>query len=255
MRLDQALVEKKRFESRHQAQIEIKNSRVLVNKRPIKKTSHQVSDTDEITILDLFNPYVSKGGLKLQKALDTFNISFEGKTILDIGASTGGFTEVALKAKAKHVYAIEKGHGQFHLKLQNHPKITLLELTDFLTIDHFERFKAIDYYTIDVSFISSLEIIKHCLKNVYAPMIVLIKPQFEQTSKKGLIIHESHHQKILKNYQNTLNALGLYLNALTYSPIKGGKGNIEFLAYVTKEKSSIDVNHCIKEAHIFLKEA
>lgn len=255
MRLDQALVLNGSFESRHQAQIEIKAGRVLVNNTVILKPSFQVESSDIITCLDPFNPYVSKGGLKLKKALDTFKIDFKNATIMDIGASTGGFTEVAIREGASHVYAIEKGHAQFHHSLINHGKITLLESTDFLLMNDFTPFKPIDYYVIDVSFISSLLIIEHIMRHQYAPMIVLIKPQFEHVSKKGLITHAKDHQKILKHYQMVLNDQALYMKDLTVSPIKGGKGNIEFLAYITKEKSTIDVNNKVNEAHIHFKEA
>jgi 23S rRNA (cytidine1920-2'-O)/16S rRNA (cytidine1409-2'-O)-methyltransferase len=121
MRLDQWLTINQKFESRHQAQIEIKQGRVLVNQVTILKPSYQVEDKDTITLLESFNPYVSKGGLKLKKALDTFHVDFKDLVICDIGASTGGFTEVALSHKAHHVYAIEKGVAQMHQSLINHP--------------------------------------------------------------------------------------------------------------------------------------
>ena len=254
MRLDLFLVEKNYFKSRHQAQIEIKNNRIKVNKDIITKPSFQVSESDDITVLTPYNPYVSMGGLKLEKALTAFGIDCKDTVVCDVGASTGGFTDCVLKRGAKHVKTVDVDHHQIDATLAAHPQTTITEGLNFLDTDD-GFFKAIDFIVMDVSFTSSLPLIFHAYKHTHVPLIALIKPQFEtmDTPSSGVIKNKKQHLKILKNYQNTLNQHNIYIQALTYSPIKGKRGNIEFLCLISKKKNMVDLDSIVDEAHKALK--
>ncbi|MFW6319580.1 MAG: TlyA family RNA methyltransferase [Bacillota bacterium] len=253
MRLDQALVKRGFFESRHQAQTEIKHARVKVNGTIILKPSHPISETDTITLLEAYNPYVSQGGLKLEKALTTFNISFIGKHILDIGASTGGFTDCALKHGASHVTTIDVGTSQLHQSLIMSPQTTVFEQTNFLDVSD-TLISAHDFLIMDVSFTSSIPLVIHAYNAYQGEMIVLLKPQFEiyKPALKGVIRDKKTHTDIINTYQNTLNTHNLYIKDITYSPIKGQKGNIEFLLLISPKTHYINAKDITDAAHTAL---
>ena len=254
-RLDNYLVIHNLVTSRSKGQYEIEKGNVLVNGKVITKSSYKVSSEDEITIKDVFD-YVSKGALKLLKAKESFNIDFNNKVMLDIGSSTGGFSEVALRNNISKVIAIDVGKNQFDNKLKIDSRVELHEETD---IRDYNVMDIIDIVTIDVSFISVTKFIDK-LKDINPNEIVLlIKPQFECGKEiadkyKGVPLNKEVHYNVINNTIKSFNEIGFNIQKLTYSPIKGGSGNIEYLGYFIKDKSNnIDINNVIDEAFNTLK--
>ena len=237
-RLDTILVKKGLIESRTRAKNEIENGNVLVNGVVETKSSKKVSEEDIIEINNQFD-YVSRGALKLHKALDTFNISLNDKIMLDIGSSTGGFCDVALRNNIKKIIAVDVGKNQFHEKLRNNPKIELHEETD---IRKFEIKENIDIVTIDISFISVTKIINKLSEiDSLKEIVLLIKPQFECGKEiadkyKGIPINKEVHFEAINNIINEFSKINFNIQNLTYSPIKGGSGNIEYLSYFNKDE-------------------
>lgn len=233
MRLDKFLVENQYFTARHQAQNAIKDGHISVDGNVILKPAFSVEHTMTIKVLNSVNPYVSRGGLKLEKALKTFDIKLKGLNIIDIGASFGGFSDCVLQAGANHVLAVDVGVNQMHPKLKAHPKLTLKEQTNFLSMQK-AVLQSVDFAVMDVSFTSSVPLIEHLKSLKDIPLIVLIKPQFEGRfkHKKGIIKHKNEHLKILKNYLRRLQDKNIAITQLMPSPIKGQMGNIEFLALI-----------------------
>lgn len=250
MRLDVYLTEQGYFKTRSRAQNEIKEGHVLVNSKK-EKASYQVEENDLITLTNVI-PYVSRGGLKLEKAIKCFNLDFKDKTVLDIGASTGGFTDCALKSGAKKVYAVDVGSDQLDESLKKDLRVISLENTNILDTDIKDN---IDYLVMDVSFVSILHLVDAIKKylNDTNKLICLIKPEFEskELNKKGVIKDKQAHIQILNNVYRALAENGLFINELDYSPIKGGSGNIEFISVIeTKYKSNIDINKVVNNAHL-----
>lgn len=234
MRLDIYLVENNISETRSRAKQLIEREYVRVNGVIITKAGFDVKETDNVKIVGEFNPFVSKGGLKLQKALDEFKLSFNGTTIIDIGTSTGGFTDCALKAGAKKVYAIDVGHGQLHKSLIDDNRIILYEDLDFRNLDENLVLDA-KVAVADVSFISLKLLLSKlkCLNVDY--LIFLIKPQFEcgisvAKKSKGVIKNKNVHISVLNDVLSSFNSYGFICTNLTFSPITGGDGNIEYIA-------------------------
>ncbi len=242
MRLDKHLVDNHDFEARHQAQNAIKDGHVTVDGTVVLKPAFNVTPTMEIKVLTSVNPYVSRGGLKLKKALEAFNVEFQGLNVIDIGASYGGFSDCALQAGANHVFAIDVGDNQMHPKLKEHPNITLREKTNFLSLQKADL-KAVDYAIMDVSFTSSVPLIVHLKSLKDIPLIVLVKPQFEShlNRKKNIIKHPADHLKILKHYLRRLQDKNIFIHRLIPSPIKGQGGNLEFLAWI-KNSQGLDIS-------------
>lgn len=249
-RLDNTLVKRNLISSRTRAIYEIKNGNVLVNDKVIVKPSKIVKDEDNIIIKNKLN-YVSKGALKLVKAIDKFNIILKNKVLLDIGSSTGGFTDVALRNDIKKVIAVDVGKDQFNEKLKEDKRVELYEQTD---IRSFTPKDKVDIVTIDISFISVLKIIDKLKEISPSEILLLIKPQFEcgkeiSDKYKGIPLDKSVHYNVINNIINSFNKEGFYIQNLTYSPIRGGSGNIEYLGYFSKEKTKeIDINGVIKKA-------
>lgn len=249
-RLDNTLVKRNLISSRTRAIYEIKNGNVLVNDKVIVKPSKIVKDEDNIIVKNQLE-YVSKGALKLVKAIEEFNINLQNKVMLDIGSSTGGFTDVALKNEVKKVIAVDVGKDQFDKNLKSDKRVELHEQTD---IRNFNSKDKIDIVTIDISFISVLKIIDK-LKEIFPNEIVLlIKPQFEcgkeiSDKYKGIPLDKSVHYNVIDNIINSFKKEGFYIQNLTYSPIRGGSGNIEYLGYFSKDnEKEIDINSVIKKA-------
>lgn len=236
MRLDLYLVEHGYFESRSKAQYEIKNQNVCINDKIITKSSYEVSENDIVTIKDdNVLKYVSKGGLKLEKALDYFHIDVNDKTCLDIGLSTGGFTDCLLQKGAKFVYGIDTGKDQVHPTIKGNEKTTCFEQTNFLDFD-LSELPNIDIISIDVSFISVTKILERVIKSFKNTIVVfLIKPQFELGKtyiKNGIVKDSALHNKVKQDIKDFLKKHNVISNDIIESPIHGGDGNKEFLTYI-----------------------
>lgn len=233
-RLDIELVNRGLANSRNRAQTLIRAGLVLINEQKAITPSQLVTPD---TIIKIIQPlkYVSRGGLKLEHALKKFNINPTNYTCLDIGASTGGFTDCLLQNGAKKVYALDVGHGQLAEKLRQNSKVINIEKTHFNRLDSFPD--KINLITIDVSFISITKILDHLLNlipnnSMNLIIIVLLKPQFEAGPKnirKGVVKDPVIHQKVINNFETFCQTKKIKIMNFTQSPIKGPKGNIEFL--------------------------
>ncbi|WP_426453422.1 TlyA family RNA methyltransferase [Paenibacillus sp. S-38] len=238
-RLDVLLVEQGYYETREKAKAAIMAGLVLVSGEPVDKAGTKVPRTSPITVKGAIHPYVSRGGLKLEKALKTFGIPLEGVTMLDIGASTGGFTDCALQNGAAYVYAVDVGYNQLDWSLRKDPRVCVMERTNFRHMQPGELPGPVPTFaSIDVSFIS-LKLILPPLKAILAPggaVACLIKPQFEagreKVPKTGVVKEPEVHREVLESVLAFAQEIGFSVKGLTYSPIKGGEGNIEFLAYL-----------------------
>ena len=240
-RIDIELVNRKLIETRAKAQEAIKNGVVYCNDKRITKNSYNISDEDVLSIKGELLKYVSRGGLKLEKALKTFNIDLSGKIMCDIGSSTGGFSDCAIQNGVHEIYAIDVGSNQFDKKLRNLKNIHLFENTDFRDID-IDILKDVNIVTIDVSFISVTKLIPkisalpHCLE-----IVCLVKPQFECGKEiadkyKGVITDKKVHDEVINKLIAEFAKYDCIAKGLTTSPIKGGSGNTEYLLYLCKKK-------------------
>ena len=256
-RIDKELVNRGLVPSRTKAQELIESGLVKCNDKIITKSNYLVEDFDSLTILENDKlKYVSRAGLKLEKAINEFNVDFTNLKVMDIGSSTGGFCDCALKHGASHITAIDVGTNLLHESLRSNKKIDLHEQTNFKSLDS-KYFKNIDIMTCDVSFISIKQIFtKIASENIDIDIICLIKPQFEAgkdiaTKYKGIILNKEVHINIIKDLMNYFNSLGFYVKDLTSSPITGGDGNIEYLAYVSNKvnkNKSIDIKDLVFKA-------
>ncbi|RED61644.1 TlyA family RNA methyltransferase [Cohnella lupini] len=237
-RLDVLLLELGYFESREKAKAAIMAGLILVGTECVDKAGTKVPRDAAITVKGALHPYVSRGGLKLEKAIKHFGLDLTDTVMLDIGASTGGFTDCALQNGASSVYAVDVGYNQLDWSLRQDERVKVLERTNFrhMTPEQLVGPKP-GFATIDVSFIS-LRLILPTLADLLEAgggTIALIKPQFEagreQVGKSGVIRDPSVHASVLREVLTSANGLGFELQGLTYSPITGGEGNIEFLAY------------------------
>lgn len=239
MRIDIALVNLGLFESRTRAANAVRDGAVFYGDQKITKPSFDVENTDLISVRGAVMPYVSRGGLKLEHALNHFKIDMTGRNMIDIGSSTGGFCDVALRHGVAHIVAVDTGTDQMHSSLRDNPKIDLHEQTDFRDIDD-ALVSDVDIATIDVSFISVTKILD---KLVTLPklcdVICLIKPQFEcgpeiSTRCRGVIRDENVHKTVVENVTAAFESHGFNCCGITPSPIAGGSGNKEFLAYFVR---------------------
>ncbi len=236
-RLDKEIVNRGLIETRTKAKHLIINSKVKVNGKIITKPGYNVTPDDVIEILEK-NKFVARSGYKLEKAIKDFSINLSGKVCLDIGASTGGFTECMLVYGASKVYAVDVGTSQLHPAIAQDQRVISLEKTDARSLTKEIIPDTIDFFAADLSFISSTKVlprVKTLLKNS-ATGVLLIKPQFElspQEVKRGIVKSPPLHIKAISTVLTELASNGLYCTDLTFSPIKGGSGNIEFLAYLT----------------------
>ncbi|UOQ42568.1 TlyA family RNA methyltransferase [Halobacillus salinarum] len=262
IRLDVLLVEKGLMETREKAKRTIMAGLVFVDQIRLDKPGQKVDEEKEIVIKGRAIPYVSRGGLKLEKALNEFSIDLNGKVMIDIGSSTGGFTDCALQNGAKLSYAVDVGYNQLDWKLRNDPNVIVMERTNFryMTLDQLTHGRP-EFASIDVSFIS-LRIILPVLYQLIAEggeAVVLIKPQFEagreQVGRKGIVRDPQIHEQVITDILEFAAKEGFSTLGLTYSPITGGDGNIEFLAYLKAEnltggnEFAEDVKHVVQEAH------
>lgn len=257
-RIDLLLVEQGFFDSREKAKRAIMAGIVHNDHEIIDKPGTKVPVDMELFVKGSVMPYVSRGGLKLEKALKYFDITMTDRVMVDIGSSTGGFTDCALQNKAKRVYAVDVGTNQLVWKLRNNPRVVVKEKTNFrhATTDLFE-YELPNIATIDVSFIS-LKLIFEPLKDILNDgddIVALIKPQFEagreDVGKKGIVKDAKIHQRVIENVISYANECQFSIQNLTYSPITGGEGNIEFLAHfkVGGTNSLLQVEQVVQEAH------
>lgn len=257
-RIDLLLVEQGFFDSREKAKRAIMAGIVHNDHEIIDKPGTKVPVDMKLFVKGSVMPYVSRGGLKLEKALKYFDITMTDRVMVDIGSSTGGFTDCALQNKAKRVYAVDVGTNQLVWKLRNDPRVVVKEKTNFrhATTDLFE-YELPNIVTIDVSFIS-LKLIFEPLKDILNDgddIVALIKPQFEagreDVGKKGIVKDAKIHQRVIENVISYANECQFSIQNLTYSPITGGEGNIEFLAHfkVGGTNSLLQVEQVVQEAH------
>ncbi|MBZ9692066.1 TlyA family RNA methyltransferase [Clostridium sp. M14] len=260
-RLDILLVEKGIITSRDRAKACIMEGKVFVDGQRVDKAGEKVSIIANIEYKGAKLKYVSRGGLKLEKAMKSYDISLEDKVCMDIGASTGGFTDCMLQNGAKKVYSVDVGYGQFAWKLRTDERVVCMERTNirYVTLEDIDE--PLDFASIDVSFISLKKIMPATLgllKNT-GEVVALIKPQFEagreKVGKKGVVREISTHKEVVYGIIEFLKNENLNILGVGYSPIKGPEGNREYLVYFTKdaEKESNfeldDVERVIEESH------
>lgn len=254
-RIDIELVNRNYFDTRSRAQLEIKNKIVYCNNKLVTKNSLDVTEKDIIEIKGNSIKYVSRGGLKLEKAITNFKIDLNNKIMLDIGSSTGGFTDCALQNNIKNVIDIDVGNNQLVDKIKNNPKVYVFENTDIRNFEN-KLLDNIDIITIDISFISVTKILDKIKTITNAKEIIcLIKPQFEcgkslADEYKGIILNKEIHKEVINKVINSFQNIDYNLQGLTYSPIKGGNGNIEYLAYFSKKNNNktFNINNIINDA-------
>lgn len=245
-RIDSLLVEKKYFSTRQKAQYAIKQKCIFVEGQLINKSSKMIEEDSRIEIQGEVLPFVSRGGLKLQKAIEVFQIELQDKIAMDIGASTGGFTDCMLQNGVKKVYAIDVGHGQLVDYLKEDDRVINLEGTNIKEVSK-EQFEKVDFISIDVSFISLTQVLEKAyqLLKQNGDMVTLIKPQFEAgpeaLTKNGVVKDKKIQAKVIEKIMLYANSLGFAIQNLACSPIKGGNGNIEYLLYLNKQQRKIDL--------------
>ncbi|WP_163194726.1 TlyA family RNA methyltransferase [Clostridium thermarum] len=243
-RLDVVLVEKGIFSSREKAQAGIMAGDVYVNGIKVTKAGQVVKKNDVIEFRGNEMPYVSRGGYKLEKAIREFNIDLKDKVCMDIGASTGGFTDCMLQNGASKVYSIDVGYGQFAWKLRIDPRVVCMERTNIRYVTPEDLGELCDMASIDVSFISLTKVlpaVKALLKEK-GEVLALIKPQFEagreKVGKKGVVRDRSTHKEVIEKIVNFSIKEGFSIINIEYSPIKGPEGNIEYLLYMKRDNNS-----------------
>ena len=259
-RLDVLLTERGFFTSREKAKAAVMAGIVTVGGERIDKAGTQVDADAEVCVIDDACPYVSRGGLKLEKAIASFGIELRGARAADIGASTGGFTDCMLQNGASHVWCIDVGYGQLAWKLRNDPRVTNLEKTNIRYLEEGMVEDELDFISIDVSFISLKLVfpVAAALLSDSGCMVCLVKPQFEagreQVGKKGIVRDPSVHEEVIRNVIDYGKEHGLHAKGLDFSPVKGAKGNIEYLLFMTRElcDNEIDVKDVVRESHASL---
>ncbi|XOB64973.1 TlyA family RNA methyltransferase [Deferribacteres bacterium DY0037] len=208
---------------------------VVVDDHRVDKPGTAVKETSEIRLKHHI-PYVSRGGLKLERAVSAFNIDFHGKTVIDIGASTGGFSDVALQNGAAKIFAVDTGRGQLDPKVSNDSRVTVLDSTNFRIIDFDVIGVKTEIFVADVSFISLSKIFPSCVQFAGESVCAfLIKPQFEakpgEVDKGGIVNDRTVHERVIMEVAGYGAENGFYLHGLCLSPVKGAKGNVEYLSY------------------------
>jgi 23S rRNA (cytidine1920-2'-O)/16S rRNA (cytidine1409-2'-O)-methyltransferase len=236
VRLDQLLLDRKLAPSRERARALVIAGQVTVDGRTVTKAGTAVDDSADVALIAPDHPYVGRGGLKLAHALDTFQITVAGRECLDIGASTGGFTDVMLQRGAVRVVALDVGHGQLDWRLRQDPRVVVREHVNARTLTLDMLPGAVDFVTIDVSFISLARILPVVppVMRPGADLVTLVKPQFEagrEEVRKGIIRDASVHARVLDEVAAAGAEVGLTRVASTSSPITGQKGNVEFLVH------------------------
>lgn len=252
-RLDVLLVEKGYASSREKAKRIIMTGVVYVENEKVDKCGTKVDVDKEILVKGNPLPYVSRGGLKLEKALEEFPITVDGKIALDIGASTGGFSDCMIQNGAKKIYAIDVGYGQLDWKIRSDERVVPMDRTNIRYVTKEDIGELAELVSIDVSFISLklvLPVVKE-LTDESVDIIALIKPQFEagrdKVGKKGVIKDKNVHKDVIRDIYTFCKGIDLGISGLTYSPVKGAEGNREYLAHITKGLSDVDIDNLIDE--------
>ena len=257
-RLDVAMMEQGLAESRQKAQAIIMAGQVFVNGQKVDKAGAPVSDESKIEVRGKTLPYVSRGGLKLEKAMACWPIHLRGAVCADIGASTGGFTDCMLQNGAEKVYAVDVGYNQLDWRLRTHPKVVCMERTNarYLTAEQIPEL--LDFFSVDVSFIS-LNLILPALRPLMKETgqgVCLVKPQFEagkdKVGKKGVVRDPQVHLEVLRHFLVHAAGAGFRVKDITFSPIKGPEGNIEYLGYLSVEEgpeNQGDLEVLVEQSH------
>lgn len=260
LRLDSEIFARGLAESREKAKAYIMSGIVFVNNQKADKPGMTVKDTDIIEVRGDTLKYVSRGGLKLEKAVDAFGLSLTNKICADIGASTGGFTDCMLQNGAVKVYAIDVGYGQLDWKLRTDSRVVNLERTNFRYVTAEQIPDPLDFASVDVSFISLTKIlpVMHTLLKEGAEAVCLIKPQFEagreKVGKKGVVRDPAVHKEVLENMISFIPTVGFSVLDLSFSPIRGPEGNIEYLVHIIKDGAgtvadSVDIDKTVQNSH------
>lgn len=261
-RLDILLVEKGIIISRERAKACIMEGKVYVEGQKVDKAGEKVSLSANIEYRGETLKYVSRGGLKLEKAMNSYNISLKDKVCMDIGASTGGFTDCMLQNGAKKVFSVDVGYGQFAWKLRTDERVVCMERTNIRYVTLEDIGEPLDFASIDVSFISLKKIMPATLNLLKAngEVVALIKPQFEagreKVGKKGVVREKETHKEVVYGIIDFLIEQDLNILGVGYSPIKGPEGNREYLVYFTKDKNKEsnfkreDIDFVVEQSHI-----
>lgn len=258
-RLDVLLVERGLATSREKAKAMIMAGEVLVDHEREDKAGSMFPEEVEIVLKGKPLPYVSRGGLKLEKAMKNFDLTLEGKVCMDVGASTGGFTDCMLQNGAVKVYSVDVGHGQLAWKLRNDERVVCMEKTNIRYVTPEDIDDKIEFASIDVSFISLTKVlpaVKELLTDS-GEIVCLIKPQFEagreKVGKKGVVRELSTHIEVVEMIVGYARSIGFRTLHLSYSPIKGPEGNIEYLLHISKDESKtdeeFDIKALVEESH------
>ncbi len=260
-RLDLLLVSRGFAASREKAKAVIMSGIVYVDGQKEDKPGAVFSESVSVEVRGASLRYVSRGGLKLEKAIDCFGIGLAGKVCMDVGASTGGFTDCMLQNGAAKVYAVDVGHGQLDWSLRNDERVVCMERTNirYVTSDDLPEF--VDFSSIDVSFISLTKVlgpVRELLKED-GQVVALIKPQFEagreKVGKKGVVREKNTHQEVIEKVEDYARMSGFRLLNLDFSPIKGPEGNIEYLLYLQKAKEASEDGERLRRAEIVVEAA
>lgn len=260
-RLDVILTDRGLFPSREKAKASIMAGLVYVDGQRVDKAGTSVDTEAEITIKDNLCPYVSRGGLKLEKALELYKFTLDDAKCVDIGASTGGFTDCMLQKGARQVFCIDVGYGQLDYKLRIDERVVNMEKCNVRYLDVDTIGRDVDFISIDVSFISLKLVfpVATQLLGEDGSLVCLVKPQFEagreQVGKKGIVRDPAVHRQVIENVIQYGIDNGLYSHGLTYSPVTGTKGNIEYLLYMKKQPcdEAMDVKGIVDLSHAELE--
>ena len=259
-RLDVLLVNRGLAPSREKAKTLIMEGNVFVENQREDKAGATFDTEAEITVKGNTLKYVSRGGLKLEKAMTHFGITLEGKVCMDIGASTGGFTDCMLQNGAVKVYSVDVGYGQFAWKLRQDPRVVCMEKTNIRYVTPADIDDVLDFASVDVSFISLTKVLipaRELLRDG-GEMVCLIKPQFEagreKVGKKGVVRDKAVHEEVVERIIEFASQNGFFVKNLEYSPIKGPEGNIEYLVYIRKDETggvdaAVDIKAVVDAAH------
>lgn len=256
-RLDVRLAAEGCYPSREKARAAVMAGLIFVDGQKVDKPGSMVKPQSKVEVRGPSLIYVSRGGLKLEKAIKSFRLTLHDRVVLDVGASTGGFTDCALRNGARLVYAVDVGYGQLDWQLRNDPRVVVLERTNIRYLKEEALPETPDFATIDVSFISLSKVLPRIgdLTTVDGAGVALVKPQFEagrdQVGKKGVVRDPAVHEAVLNAVADTIEGLGWVIGGVDYSPLTGPQGNIEFLIYFLKTglPEDYDIGQVVRTAH------